>query len=322
MELGNNGTSGSNRVCMSVDSSSETQFSEEIPAALAGQRLDRVVAMIGDISRTHASELIGDSEVAVNGSFVTKSSHRLEENDEVTFVVVSKTELPEAEPSIEISIVYEDVDFVIVNKQPGQVVHPGAGNNSGTIVNGLLARYPEIATVGQVARPGVVHRLDKETTGLFVVARTQRAYDSLTDQLRRRTVSRIYTTLVEQPMSHSKGKVDAPIGRSSKDPTKQSLMADGKLAVTHYSVERNFDSYALVTCKLETGRTHQIRVHMSSIGHPVYGDRKYNATTELADGAIFLHARELSFNHPSDGSVQSFSAELPENLSAVLESLS
>jgi 23S rRNA pseudouridine1911/1915/1917 synthase len=214
----------------------------------------------------------------------------------------------------------------VVDKPPGLVVHPGAGNTTGTLVHGLLARYPEIAAVGDPARPGIVHRLDKETSGLLAVARTDAAYTSLVGQLASRQAGRSYDALVWGTVAVSTGTVDAPVGRSGRDPTKMTVSERGRPAVTHYRVEERFTDPVEVTrlrCRLETGRTHQIRVHLQAIGHPVVGDDRYRgARTSFPVPRLFLHATELTFLHPTTGDELTFTSRLPEDLQAVRARLS
>jgi 23S rRNA pseudouridine1911/1915/1917 synthase len=229
------------------------------------------------------------------------------------------------DPTVVVHVVYEDTDVVVVDKPPGLVVHPGAGNPTGTLVNGLVARFPEIADVGDPARPGIVHRLDKGTSGLLVVARSPAAYGVLVDQLAHRSVERRYTTLVWGRPEPATGVIDAPVGRSARDPTRMTVSSRGRDARTHYHVERAYRSPALVTlldCRLETGRTHQVRVHLAAIHHPVVGDSRYGGKREpIAAPRPLLHARALSFAHPVSGARVEVESALPEDFRAVLARL-
>jgi 23S rRNA pseudouridine1911/1915/1917 synthase len=231
----------------------------------------------------------------------------------------------QADPSVVVDVVYEDADVLVVDKPPGLVVHPGAGNQTGTLVNGLLARYPEIASVGDPGRPGIVHRLDKGTSGLLVVARSPAAYTALVEQLGRRSVGRRYTTLVWGRPEPAAGVIDAPVGRSARDPTRMTVSSRGRDARTHYHVERVFRTPAVVSlldCRLETGRTHQVRVHLAAIHHPVVGDGRYGGKREpIAAQRPLLHARALSFAHPATGVRVEVESALPDDLQAVLEGL-
>ena len=277
---------------------------ETIPAALAGERVDRVVAMLTDVPRTEAAVLVADGRVRLDGRVVAGKSRRVAEGEVLT------VELPEAgvvgveaDPSVAVPIVFADADVIVVDKPPGLVVHPGHGNDTGTMVQGLLARFPELASVGELDRPGVVHRLDAGTSGLLVVARSAAAYEALVGGT------------VEAPA----GVVDAPIGRSGHDPTRMAVRADGREARTAYEVRERFTEPApatLLECKLETGRTHQIRVHLAAIGHPVLGDPRYGRSKVPAPRP-FLHAWRLAFDHPTTGELLSFESPLPPDLEAV-----
>lgn len=297
---------------------------ESIPAALADQRLDRVVSLIADISRAATATLIEIGGVTVDGVVATAGKVKMKEGQEVTVdtAKIPAKELPQPDAEVEIDVVFADEHIIVVNKAPGIVVHPGAGNPSGTLVNGVLAQFPDIATVGDQLRPGIVHRLDAGTSGLMVVARSQIAYDSLVDALTRRDVSRIYSALVWGHPEVSTGVIDAPIGRDQRDPTKMAVVIDGKFARTHYDVVQKFDlpqPCALVECQLETGRTHQIRVHLDSIGHPVVGDSTYGgARSSLSSPRPMLHAAKLSFTHPFTDETVSFAVPIPEDMQSVI----
>ena len=300
---------------------------EEIPTLLGGERLDRIVSMLADISRTRAAELVADGLVLVDGVPVTARASRVptgaivEAPDQDAIVAAA----PVGEPAIDLVVVHADADVVVIDKPPGLVVHPGSGNLDGTVVNAVLARFPEIAGVGDPDRPGIVHRLDKGTSGLLAVARSAVGYESLVAQLSARTVARAYDTLVWGIPASGGGMVDAPIGRSRRDPTRMTVSADGREARTRYEVVATYDlpePLARLTCKLETGRTHQIRVHLQAIGHPVVGDRRYRgAKPSLPMDRPFLHAAHLGFEHPVTGEHLAFDSPLPPDLAAVLESL-
>ena len=224
--------------------------------------------------------------------------------------------VPVPDPSIELVVVYADDDVIVIDKPAGLVVHPGSGHPSGTLVNGLLARF-DIADVGAPDRPGIVHRLDRETSGLLVVARSPRAYDGLVAALAAHTVRREYTACVVGRPSASRGTVDAPIGRSPRTPTKMAVRTGGREARTHYEVVTVFDDVTRLAVSLETGRTHQIRVHLAAIGHPVLGDAVYGR----ADPRVarpFLHAGALGFVHPGSGKELSFTSPLPPELAEAL----
>lgn len=295
---------------------------ERIPSALAGERLDRALSLLTGRPRAEIAELIAAGGVRVGGRAVTTRSRKLQEDEIVEADlpdVVDPRPLPDADVTFE--VVHDDQHVVVVDKQPGLVVHPGSGNPVGTLVNGLLARYPEIAAVGDPSRPGIVHRLDRGTSGLLVVARTPEAHAALVAQLQARTAERRYRTLCWGHVQSPSGVIDAPIGRSDREPTKMAVNARGKPARTRYEVQARFDSPGATTellCRLETGRTHQIRVHLSAIGHAVVGDARYGGGRALlACPRPFLHAEVLSFEHPGTGERVTFESPLPADLEAV-----
>jgi 23S rRNA pseudouridine1911/1915/1917 synthase len=301
---------------------------ETIPAALAGERLDRVAAMLLGTSRAVAGSVVDSGGARVDGRVVTQRSARLEEGSVVELDAPPVEEAGvEAEPSVEVDVVHVDDDVVVVDKPAGLVVHPGAGNRSGTLVGGLLARFPEIAEVGEPERPGIVHRLDRGTSGLLAVARSQAGYEGLVAQLSARSVERAYLALVLGRPDPEVGVVDAPIGRSRRVPTRMTVASDGRPARTSYEVEQAYpEGVALVRCRLETGRTHQIRVHLLAIGHPVVGDDIYGdgrrPPASLAGlDRIFLHATRLGFDHPVTGEHLAFDSPLPADLAAALATL-
>lgn len=299
---------------------------EEIPAALDGERLDRVVSLLADVTRAEAAALVADGFVAVDGEPSRVGKVRLRSGQQIAIDEsgVPAPAAPEADPSVPCRVIYEDETVIVVDKPVGQVVHPGAGNPSGTLVNGLLARYPEIAGVGEFGRPGIVHRLDIGTSGLLVVARTQAAYEALVADLAERTVTREYLTLVWGHPEANQGVVDAPLGRDPRDPLKMAIVANGRPARTRFEVIERFGrpKVALLRCRLETGRTHQIRVHLEGTGHPVVGDATYGgARSQIRMDRPFLHAARLAFVHPATGERVAFESPLPEDLQAVLHGL-
>ena len=302
-------------------------FVEEVPESLAGERVDRVVAMITGRSRSEVVALVAEGQVSLDGVVVAKGSLRLPAGSVVTVSVpdVVSSALPVADPSVIVPVVHADDEVIVVDKPAGLVVHPGAGHREATMVSGLLTAYPELAEVGDPARPGVVHRLDRGTSGLLVVARTPAAYESLVGQLSARTVERRYRTLVWGHPESQRGVVDAPIGRSPRHPTRMAVVATGKQAGTRYEVVATFarpTPTALVVCQLETGRTHQIRVHLAAIGHRVVGDDLYQGVREsIPLGRPFLHAEHLAFEHPATGERVSFDSPLAPDLVEVLETL-
>lgn len=300
-----------------------------VPEALAGERLDRVVALVWECSRAEAARLIDQKKVAVNAVPAGSRSQRLAAGDRISLSeepAVGPAAL-EPDPSVELDVVHADEHVIVVNKPADLVVHPGSGNAAGTMVNGLLARYPEIAGVGDPERPGIVHRLDRGTSGLLMVARTEAGYQALTAALGRREVHRGYVALVQGMPGDDRGVIDAPVGRSTRHPTKMAVKADGRPARTHYEVTDRmpartepqdepvpFDS-ARLELRLETGRTHQIRVHLAAIGHPVLGDGLYGGPGAPGISRPALHAHTLGFEHPESGQPLRFEAEVPEDFS-------
>lgn len=226
--------------------------------------------------------------------------------------------LPE---NIPLEIVYEDDDLAVINKPQGMVVHPSAGHPNGTLVNALLYHLENLSTINDVIRPGIVHRIDKDTSGLLMVAKNDKAHESLAKQLKDKTSLRKYVALVHGNISHEKGTINAPIGRSKVNRKMQAVMADGKPAVTHFNVLERFEQFTLVELQLETGRTHQIRVHMQYIGFPLAGDPVYGPRKTLPGNGQYLHAKLLGFTHPSTNKEMIFEAEIPENFRKTLESL-
>ena len=301
---------------------------EVVPEAMAGERVDRIVAMLTGVSRSEVAELIEAGAVLVGGAAPGSRSARLRTGDEVEVDLPDRAEASRLVPDldIEVPVVHSDADLLVIDKPAGLVVHPGAGQRHGTLVHGLLARYPEMLDVGgDPTRPGIVHRLDKGTSGLLLVARTQAAYDGLVAQLAARSVHRRYRALAWGAFTAQRGLIDAPIGRSMREPTRMAVDERGKPARTRYEVRRSFSEPVRVTelaCTLETGRTHQIRVHLRSIGHPVVGDARYEgARQSLPMSRPFLHAEELELVHPVSGAPLAFRSALPEDLVAVLHSL-
>jgi len=306
-------------------------ISAEVPALLAGVRVDRGVAMVANVSRGAAADLIDAGRVLLDGVPVVAGRVVLREGGTLT------VHLPEAlaagvaaEPGVRFGVVYEDPLVAVVDKPAGLVVHPGAGHVEGTLVGGLLSRFPDLAelvTAGVCApdRPGIVHRLDKGTSGLLAVARTADAYHHLVDQLATRTMERRYLALVAGIVAEDRGEVEAPIGRSARTPTKMAVTAAGKPARTGYTVveRREGDGgtpTTLLELSLQSGRTHQIRVHMAAIGHPVVGDARYgDADKRLGSGRFFLHAFKLAFTHPGTETRMEFDSALPEDLRAYLD---
>ena len=302
---------------------------EELPAALDDERLDRVVALMADVSRAMAVAVIEAGGVRVDGVVATTGKVRLRTGTwvEIEPTVVPRRGPPTAEPDVAFDVVHVDDDVVVVDKPAGLVVHPGAGNADGTLVNGLLARFPDLASVGDdPTRPGIVHRLDAGSSGLLVVALTEAARADLVRQFADRSAGRRYDVLGWGHPDASHGIVDAPIGRDRREPLRMAVVADGRPARTEYQVVARLLAPAPVarlSCRLQTGRTHQIRVHLASIGLPVVGDTRYGGRDGDDLGRQFLHAARLGLDHPITGETLDFTSPLPPDLRRVIpESLS
>ena len=301
-------------------------LSEVVPAGLAGERLDRFVSMLTGRSRSEAAGLVAAGAVTVAGAVVTSGKVRLVEGDEISVDPGPEPgPLVVADPGVVFDVVHADDDVVVIDKPAGLVVHPGAGHGTGTLVHGLLARYPEIAEVGEAERPGIVHRLDRDTSGLLVVARTAVAHRRLTADLAARRVERVYLALVHGEPESDAGMVDAPVGRSTRHPTRMAVTERGREARTSYRVLTRWPDpgCSLLECRLETGRTHQIRVHLGAIGHHVLGDDTYDGGRKrpVPVPRLFLHATRLGFDHPTSGEALVFESPLPPDLAAVVEAL-
>jgi 23S rRNA pseudouridine1911/1915/1917 synthase len=305
----------------------------ELPGALEGERLDRAVALLSGASRREVNELLEAGKVSIGGRVVMSRSRKVHAGELLALdgpVPASIPLAPDADAAVDVPVIWSDDHVIVIDKPAGLVVHPGAGNPGATLVHGLLARFPELAErMGTSDRPGIVHRLDKGTSGLLMVARTPEAQAALAGQLARRQVGREYLTLVRGAVDSDTGLIDAPLGRSGRDPTRFQVRAGGRPARTRYQVEAHYDHpvpATLLRCRLETGRTHQIRVHLASIGHPVVGDDRYgprlvDGWQPLPRGRPFLHAAALSFDHPLSGEHLSFSSPLPADLRAVLDAI-
>jgi 23S rRNA pseudouridine1911/1915/1917 synthase len=301
-------------------------ITEAVPAALAGERLDRIVALIGDVSRAEAAATIAAGGVRVDGEAAGSGKVRLAEGQivEVDASAIPGPVLPSADAAVEFGVVYEDDTVIVVDKPAGLVVHPGAGNLDGTLVSGLLSRYPELEGVGEdPVRPGIVHRLDAGSSGLLVVARTDDAAIHLIEQFSDHSATRRYDAVVWGVPDAPHGIIDAPIGRDRGDPLRMAVVAGGRPARTDYRVVGTYSSPALVSrleCRLETGRTHQIRVHLASINHPLIGDPTYGQRRpSLGLTRPFLHAAELAFVHPATDERMTFFSPLAPDLQAWLD---
>ncbi len=311
-----------------------------VVAADAGQRLDLYLAKkIPWLSRTRIQQLIEEGAVTTTSSATPRAKDKVEKGLRI-FVAIPPPKPAKPQPQdIPIKVVYEDKDLLVIDKPAGLAVHPGAGTPDGTLVNALLARLRNLSTIGGVERPGIVHRLDKDTTGLILVAKNDLAHRRLSDALARREIHRIYWSILLREPRDNVGTVDGPIARHPAQRTKMAVVRQGgRHAVTHYRVLERFHGFCLVECQLETGRTHQIRVHMSSIGHPVLGDSCYGGDIKRAMQLVppkkqpllkalsqvtrqMLHARHLSFRHPATGTEMEFEAPLPDDFENILQAL-
>lgn len=274
-----------------------------------------------DLSRSRIQQLISDNHVFVNGK-VVKANYKVKELDDIVIEAVADQELEAKPEEMDLDIVYEDSDVIVLNKPKGIVVHPAPGALSNTLVNGLLFHCKDLSGINGVLRPGIVHRIDKDTTGLLIVAKNDKAHLSLSEQLQSKSVSRKYYALVHGVIEHEFGTIDAPIGRDVNDRQKMAVTStNSKDAMTHFQVIERFRDYTLVECRLETGRTHQIRVHMQYIKHPVVGDEKYSFKKTMKVNGQLLHAHELRFIHPSTEEEIVVNAPLPQIFEDVLNEL-
>ena len=304
-----------------------------ISPANAGERLDAFLAsQIEGWSRVRLQRLIDDADVLVNGR-AAKPSYKLRINDQIEVELIASPTTAFAPENIPIDVVYEDDELIVVNKPAGMVVHPAAGADSGTLANALAFHFQQLSTTGGSARPGIVHRLDKGTSGLLVVAKTESAHEHLANQFRAREVFKSYIALVHGQVEKGAGEVDQPIARDPRNRTRMAVVRGGRSALSIYRVRQRFDRFTLLDVQLKTGRTHQIRVHLGWLKHPVVGDEAYGGGRDktLADSTMrsqiaklnrqFLHAEQLGFRHPRTDEELRFSAELPSDLQALLSAI-
>lgn len=283
-------------------------------------RLDKACSEIfSDYSRSQIKQLLDGGNITVNGK-TEKAKYKVKSGDVIRLEEPETKTLELRPENIPLDIVYEDDDVIVINKPQGMVVHPAPGHDEHTLVNALLYHCP-LSTINGTFRPGIVHRIDKDTSGLLMVAKNDKAHRSLAKQLKDKTNIREYVALVHGRIAEDEGTINAPIGRSLKDRKKQAVVKDGRNAVTHFEVLKRYRDYTLVKCILETGRTHQIRVHMKYIGHPLVGDPLYGPKKTIKGNGQFLHAGKLGFVHPTTGKLLIFEAPLPKIFQECLEKL-
>ena len=288
-----------------------------------GQRLDKAVAMLNsELSRSFITKLIDEGKITINGK-VEKPSFKVKENDEIYIEEIVDVKSDIKEEDIPLDVVYEDDDILVINKPQGMVVHPANGHYSGTLVNALMFMEDSLSSINGVVRPGIVHRIDKDTSGLLCVAKNDNAHHFLAEQLKDHTMAREYVALVRGIIKENSGTIEMPIGRDKKDRQKMAVVKEGKPAVTHFQVLERFRDHTLVKCQLVSGRTHQIRVHMSAIGHPVEGDPLYAGKNydKIYKNGQLLTAYKLKLIHPTSKKEMVFEIDLPDYFVNVLNSL-
>lgn len=292
----------------------------ELYVEISGVRLDKYLAdNLEEYSRSYLNKLIKEELILVNGK-KSKPKYNVQENDRVDITIPEPIELKVEAENIPIEILYEDEDLAIVNKPKNMVVHPAPGNYSGTLVNALLYKLDHLSSINGVKRPGIVHRIDKNTTGLLMIAKTNLAHNSLAEQLKQHTTHRVYHSIVYGNVKDDEGRVDLPIGRHPKDRKKMTVTYENsRNAITNFKVIERFGDYTYIQNKLETGRTHQIRVHMAHLGHPLLGDDVYGPKkSKYTLVGQTLHAKEIGFIHPRTGKYMQFESELPEYFQKLL----
>ena len=288
----------------------------------ANKRIDAYIAKSANISRVNAQRLISEGKILVNGKSV-KHSYKTQENDEITMEQEEPKEVELKAENIPLEIIYEDKDIIVVNKPKGMVVHPANGNPDGTLVNAVMAICKDsLSGIGGELRPGIVHRLDKDTSGIIIVAKNDKAHINLSEQIKNHKIEKTYIALVKGNVKENQATINMPIGRSNKDRKKMAVTKNGKTAITHFKVLKRYDKYTLLEVKIETGRTHQIRVHLSQIGYPIVGDMVYsNGKNEWGIEGQCLHAKSLKFKHPITGKEMYLEAPLPEYFQKILHEL-
>lgn len=287
-----------------------------------GLRFDKLcVEILPDLSRTRIQDLIANGFITINDLEV-KANTKVRTNDIISAEWPEDEELKVEAEEMDLDVLYEDKDLIVINKPKGMVVHPGAGNPNHTLVNGLLAHCKDLSGINGVLRPGIVHRIDKDTSGCLVVAKNDLAHQNLSEQLAKRTLKRTYIALVHGVIQHNVGTIEAPIGRDKSDRQKMTVTSmNARPALTHFKVVKRYEAYTLVECQLDTGRTHQIRVHFQYINYPIVGDPKYSIKKTLETQGQCLHAQRIEFIHPRTQEIMQFEAEMPEVFKQVLEEL-
>lgn len=287
-----------------------------------GTRLDVFISkMIEKVTRSYAKKLIDQGLVRIDGQYA-KISAKLKQGQKVEVILPAPKKLEVTAQNIPIEVLYEDNDIVVVNKPKGMVVHPACGNYTGTLVNAIMHKCHQLSGINGVVRPGIVHRIDKDTTGVLVIAKNDNAHLKLSSQLKEHTMKRRYIALVYGCIKNQKGTINAPIGRHKIERKKMSVIKEGRTAVTHFDVIEYFKEYTLIKAVLETGRTHQIRVHMAYIGHPLVGDEVYGPKRQkIKIHGQLLHAELLGFKHPSTDEYMEFSAPLPQEFSSIIDKI-
>lgn len=294
------------------------QIEHVVMDAEQGERLDKLIAALNkEWSRSQVQIWIKAEYIEVNGK-IEKANYKCAAGDHISISIPAPEPLDVEPEEMDLDIYYEDQDVIVVNKPKGMVVHPAPGHSGGTLVNGLLAHCTDLSGINGIMRPGIVHRIDKDTSGLLMVAKNDVAHEKLVDQLVKKTVTRKYFALVHGVIPHDHGTIEAPIGRDKIDRQSMTVTDNGKDAVTHFSVLERFSDFTFVECTLETGRTHQIRVHMKYIGYPLAGDPKYGPRKTLDTGGQVLHAGVLGFEHPRLQEYKEFSAPLPAYFEQIL----
>ena len=293
-----------------------------VSEAQNGLRFDKLcVEILPELSRTRIQDLIANGFITINDLEV-KANTKVKTNDIISAEWPEDEELKVEAEEMDLDVLYEDSDLIVVNKPKGMVVHPGAGNPNHTLVNGLLAHCKDLSGINGVLRPGIVHRIDKDTSGCLVVAKNDLAHQNLSEQLAKRTLKRTYIALVHGVIQHNVGTIEAPIGRDKSDRQKMTVTSmNARPALTHFKVMKRYEAYTLVECQLDTGRTHQIRVHFQYINFPIVGDPKYSIKKTLETQGQCLHAQRIEFIHPRTQEVMQFEAEMPEVFKQILEEL-